>query len=167
MSAPRTDRLISELLAPSPLDCIGLRRFAFYPCIRDFAPNEWTLGAGSWTEVQVVNSSTGTEIWIPRQYIGAVSEASGSVPIVGLRKELEYRAGKLSPRFKRVIEMPHYAEAPNIGPLEQRRSPGPAPVIGIRVENRENSPMNNALLALGIAFIVSFLALAVSVLTRP
>lgn len=168
MSAPRTDRLISEPLAPSPLDCIGLRRFAFYPSIRDFEPNEWTLGAGSWTEVQVVNSRTGTEIWIPRQYIGAVSESNGPVPIVGLRKELEYRAGKLSPRFKRVIEMPQQGDvAPNTGLTEQRRAPGPAPIIGIRVENRENSPMNNALLALGIAFIISFLALAVSVVTRP
>lgn len=167
MSAPRTDRLISEPLAPSPLDCIGLRRFAFYPSIRDFEPNEWTLGAGSWTEVQVVNSRTGTEIWIPRQYIGAVSESNGTVPIVGLRKELEYHAGKLSPRFKRVIEMPHMDEPPNTALSDQRRPPGPAPVIGIRVENRENSPMNNALLALGIAFIISFLALVLSVITRP
>ncbi len=168
MSAPRTDRLISEPLAPSPLDCIGLRRFAFYPSIRDFERNEWTLGAGSWTEVQVVNSRTGTEIWIPRQYIGAVSESNGPVPIVGLRKELEYHAGKLSPRFKRVIEMPRIEEEGSSAvPTEKLRAAGPAPVIGIRVENRENSPMNNALLALGIAFIISFLALVVSVITRP
>lgn len=168
MSAPRTDRLISEPLSPSPLDCIGLRRFAFYPPIRNLDPNEWTLGAGSWTEVQVVNASTGTEIWIPRQYIGAVSASSGSALIVGLRKELEYRAGTLEPRFKRVIEMPHKADdAMNWKDCDERRSAGPAPVIGIRVENRENSPMNNALLALGIASILSFLAFAISVLTRP
>lgn len=167
VSAPRTDRLISELLGPSPLDYIGLRRFAFYPSIRNFEPNEWTLGTGSRTEVQVVNSSTGAEIWVPRQYIGAVCEASGPVLIVGLRKELEYRAGTVEPRVKRVIEMPHKSEEPfELCENSERRPAGPAPVIGIRVENRENSPMNNALVALGIAFIVSLLALAISVLAR-
>lgn len=167
VSAPRTDRLISEPLGPSPLDYIGLRRFAFYPPIRNLEPSEWTLGTGSWTEVQVINSSTGTEIWIPRQYIGAVCEASGPVLIVGLRKELEYRDGMLEPRVKRVIEMPQKTEEPSdLCENTERRPVGPASVIGIRVENRENSPMNNALIALGIAFIVSFLALAISVLVR-
>ena len=80
---------MSAPLVPSPLDYIGRRRFAFYPPIKNFEPNEWMLGTGSWTEVQIVNSRTGIEIWIPRQYIGAVSESSGVLLIVGLRKELE------------------------------------------------------------------------------
>ena len=152
---------------PSPLDYIGRRRFAFYPPIKNFEPNEWMLGTGSWTEVQIVNSRTGIEIWIPRQYIGAVSESSGVLLIVGLRKELEYRAGSLSPRVKRVIEMPRNPDiAPRLRPDSERRPSGPAPVVGIRIENRGNSPMNRALLALGLAFLLSFLAFAVSVLTR-
>ena len=158
---------MSAPLVPSPLDYVGRRRFAFYPPIKNFEPNEWMLGTGSWTEVQIVNSRTGIEIWIPRQYIGAVSESSGVLLIVGLRKELEYRAGSLSPRVKRVIEMPRNPDiAPHLRPDSERRPAGPAPVVGIRIENRGNSPMNKALLALGLAFLLSFLAFAVSVLTR-
>lgn len=158
---------MSAPLVPSPLDYIGRRRFAFYPPIKNFEPNEWMLGTGSWTEVQIVNSRTGIEIWIPRQYIGAVSESSGVLLVVGLRKELEYRAGSLSPRVKRIIEMPRNPDiAPHLRPDSERRPSGPAPVVGIRIENRGNSPMNKALLALGLAFLLSFLAFAVSVLTR-
>ena len=167
MAARRTDRLSFEPLVPSPLDYIGLRRFAFYPRIRNLEPNEWTLGLSAWTEVQVVNACTGNELWIPRQYIGAVSESNGPMLIVGLRKELEYRAGILQPCVKRVIEMPQNVdEATTRCDPAERRAEGPAPVIGIRIENREDSPMNKALLAFGIAFIVSFLAFAISVLTR-
>jgi hypothetical protein len=159
-------RLTFEPLVPSPLDYIGLRHFAFYPHIRNLEPNEWTLGVGSWTEVQVVNARTGHDVWIPRQYIGAVSESSGRTVIVGLRKELEYRDGMLQPCVKRVIEMPRNIDQACTGDNSERRAEGPAPVVGIRVENREDSPMNKALIALGIAFIVSFLAFAISVLTR-
>ena len=56
---------------PSPLDYIGPRRFAFYPAIRNADPNEWILGTGSRSEVQVINAQTGREIWVPRQHIGA------------------------------------------------------------------------------------------------
>jgi len=90
---------------PSPLDCIGRQRFGFYPPIENAGPNEWLLGAGSRSEVQVVNTQTGVEIWIARQYIGAVSDHT-NVLTVGLRKALEWRAGELQPRVKRVIEMP-------------------------------------------------------------
>lgn len=165
-----TLRPMSAPLVPSPLDYIGHRRFALYPAIKNFEPNEWMLGAGSCTEVQVVNAKTGVEIWIPRWYIGAVSDANYPLLIVGLTKELAYRAGTLEPRVKRVIEMPQ--KPPNVdepwkfGDSEARRSAGPAQVVAIRVENREDSPMNKALIALGIASIVSFLALALSALTR-
>ena len=90
---------------PSPLDCIGRQRFGFYPPIENAGPNEWLLGAGSRSEVQAVNAQTGVEIWIARQYIGAVSDHT-NVLTVGLRKALELREGALQPRVKRVIEMP-------------------------------------------------------------
>lgn len=169
VSAPRTDRLIFEPLVPSPLDCIGLRPFAFYPAIKNFSSNQWRLGLGSWTEVQVVNAASGAEIWISRQYVGAVSESSGPIPIVGLRKELEYRNGVLAPCIKRVIEMPQSSEeSPNLRDDPERRPERRGAVIGIRIEHRENSPMNKALVALGIAFIISFLAFAASVVfARP
>jgi len=147
-------------LVPSPLDCIGPRRFAFYPPIKNIAINEWLLGSGSWTEVQVVNAKTGGEIWVPRQYIGAVADPQGPVPVVGLIKELAYRQGALEPRVKRVIEMPHQPdENSNSSDPARQRPPGPAPVIGIRIEERPDSPMNRALITFGVgALIVSLIA---------
>ncbi len=160
-------RPMSAPLVPSPLDYIGLRRFAFYPAIKDVEPNEWLLGTGSWTEVQVVNAQTGSEIWIPRQCIGAVSDSHDGLLVVGLTKELEYRAGALGPRFKRVIEMPREMEPeprPRIQP--EPRPPGPAPVIGIRVEHREDSPMSRALVILATAAVIVALIAAVLALFR-
>ena len=159
---------MSAPLVPSPLDYIGRRRFAFYPPIRNIASNEWILGASSWSEVQVVNSQSGGEIWIPRQYVGAVSETSECVLIVGLRKELEYLAGALQPRVKRVIEISEAIEEnrPKLFTGECQRPSGPAPVVGIRTEDREDSPMNKALLALGIGALVSVLAALFAGLAR-
>jgi len=160
---------VSAPLVPSPLDLIGRRRFSFYPPIRNAQPNEWRLGAGSWGEVQVVNVATGGELWIPRQYVGAVSEAHGPLLIVGLTKELEYRAGALGPRVKRIIEMPRAdGEATNTSPAKIQRPPGPAPVIGIRIEDREDSSMNKALITLGVgALVISLVAALLSTLARP
>ena len=157
---------MSAPLVPSPLDYIGLRRFLFYPPIRNAEPNEWLLGSGSWTEVQVVNSRTGNELWIPRQYIGAVSETDGPLLMVGLTKELEYRSGLLEPRVKRVIEMPPQAAQPPKDDSERPHS-GPAPVVGIRLENQEGSHINRAMATLMIgAVAVCLLAAAISLLAR-
>jgi hypothetical protein len=101
---------MSAPLVPSPLDYVGRRRFALYPAVDNVGPNEWVLGTGSWSEVQVVNSQTGAEIWIPRQYIGGVSDRYDSVLVVELTKELEFKSGSLEPRIKRVIEMPQGAQ---------------------------------------------------------
>src|SRR5579884_2927708 len=128
-------RPMSAPLVPSPLDYIGPRRFAFYPPIKNAEPNEWLLATGSWAEVQVVNAQTGAKVWIPRRYIGAVGDSHDGFLIVGLTKELEYRAGALGPRFKRVIEMPRDIEPqPKLRMEAEPRPPGPAPVIGIRME---------------------------------
>ena len=159
---------MSAPLVPSPLDYVGRRRFSFYPPIKNAQPNEWVLGSGSWSEVQVINASTGGEFWIPRQYVGAVSDSQGPLLIVGLTKELEYRSGVLGPRVKRVIEMPHTnIEHTDPSMEEARRPSGPAPVIGIRIEDREDSSMNKALLTLGVgALVMSLLAVLVSTLAR-
>jgi hypothetical protein len=152
---------MSAPLMPSPLDYIGRQKFAFYPAIKNIDPNEWILGVGSRSDIQVVNAKTGGEMWIPWQYIGAVSE-SGESLIVGLRKELEFRAGSLEPLVKCVIEMPAPQGSSPPNPLEKlgRRS-GPAPVIGIKTENG-GSGINKALIALAVAFIISYLAWIVS-----
>lgn len=158
---------MSAPLVPSPLDYIGRRGFSFYPPIKNVGPNEWVLGGSSWSEVQAVNLCSGRELWVARQYVGAVSETSDAL-VVGLTKELEYRAGALSPRVKRVIEMPHQETDRSELPVgEPRHSSGPASVVGIRIEDRADSSMNRALVTLGIgALVMSVLAALLSGLAR-
>lgn len=157
---------MSAPLVPSPLDYVGRRRFAFYPAIRNVQPNEWMLGTGSWAEVQVVNPRTGRELWVPRQYIRAVSEGNGLL-IVALTTEVELRDGCIEPRLKRVIEMPRTRSKPEFTVEGSERNPGPAPVVGIRLEDRAESTMSKAIVMLGIsALVVSLLAALMSILAR-
>ncbi len=158
---------MSAPLIPSPLDYVGRRLFAFYPAIRNAAPNEWLLGTGSWADVQVVNARSGAELWIPRQYVGAVSESDSSLLIVGLTKELECRGGSVEPRVKAVIEMPHAEPASQETGLDhQRRAPGPAPVVDIRLPERTDSSMNRAIAGLAISALVVCLLAALVALVR-
>lgn len=82
------------------------RTFSFFPAIRNFQRNEWTLERETWSEVLVRNVSSGEELWIPRAYLGNVSSSDSPLLIVGLHRELEYKAGAVRPFTKRVIEMP-------------------------------------------------------------
>ena|ERR1700685_2764595 len=158
---------MSAPLVPSPLDYVGRRRFAFYPPVKNADPNEWLLGTGSWSEVQVVNAGTGCEIWIPRQYIGGLSGGSNGLLIVELKKELEFRCGAIEPRVNRVIEMPHAKRKAETLAEEAPRTSGPAPVVGIRLEDRAESTMSKAIVTLGIgAFGVWLLAVLISALAR-
>jgi hypothetical protein len=154
-------------LLPSPLDRIGRQHFSFCPAIKNADPNDWMLALLSWSEIKVVNPQTGREIWIPRQYIDGVSYASNSMLIIRLTKELEYRAGALWPRVQRVIEMPNTADSGRMINAAKNRVPGPASVIGIRLENRTDSPTGKALSYVGIgAILVSILAALFSTLAR-
>ena len=158
---------MSAPLVPSPLDYVGRRRFAFYPPVKNADPNEWLLGKGSWSEVQVVNARTGHEIWIPRQYVGGVSGERAGLLIVELKKELEFRSGTLEPRINRVIEMPHATKRAEPAALSAERPSGPAPVVGIRLEDRAESTMSRAVVTLGIgALAVWLLAVLLSALAR-
>jgi hypothetical protein len=156
---------MSAPLVPSPLDYVGRRRFAFYPPIRNAQPNEWMLGTPAWGEVQVVNPSTGRELWVPRQYIGAVSDGS-EVLIVGLTTELEMRGGAVEPRRRRVIQMPQTTDG-GVAAEGAPRNAGPAPVVGIRLEDRAESTMSKAVVTLGIgALLISLLAALMSLFAR-
>ena len=151
---------------PPPFDEIGSRHFSFYPSIVNAEPNEWLLKSASWSEVQVINARTQQEVWIPRQYIGSVSEAEDPVIIIGLTKELEFKAGAVWPRVKRVIEMPRAVNAANESLLRPRLQtpelPEPAPVVGIRIENGTDSKAGRLLIYAGVAAIlVSLLVLVV------
>jgi hypothetical protein len=130
---------MSAPLVPSPLDYVGRRRFSFYPPVRNVQPNEWLLGTGSWSEVQIVNAHTGLELWIPRQYVGGVSGGSVARPVVELTNELEYAGGSLSPCVKRIIEMPHAAKRAEKPMRKRKRRTGPASVVGIKLEGVEPS----------------------------
>jgi hypothetical protein len=158
---------MSAPLVPSPLDYIGRRRFAFYPPIKNAEPNEWLLGPGSCFEVQVVNAGTGREMWIPRQYIGGVSDGRNGLLVVELTKEVELRAGALEPKEKRVIEMPLTAERFERDGRREQGDSGPACVVGIRLDDQAQSTMSKAVVTLGIAaLVVSLLAALISLLAR-
>src|SRR5271165_4850472 len=138
---------------PPPLEELGQRPFSFYPPILNVAHNEWIYRKASWSDVLVQNTRSNEEIWVPRRYLGAVSPIDEPWMIVGLLKELEYRAGALWAAERRVIEMPR---AVNEGPRtrEPHRPQALAPVVGIRLENRSDTRAGRVALggiALGIA----------------
>ena len=91
---------------PPQLDHLITRPFSFYPAIVGVEHNEWLYRKASWSEILVVNCKSGAEIWISRRYIGEVSRVDDPVLIVGLVRELEYKAGMVVPYQRRVIEMP-------------------------------------------------------------
>lgn len=144
-------------MMPSPLDYIGRRRFSFYPPIRNLGDNEWILGPGSRSDVQVVNYRTGRGAWLSRQYIGAVSEIEDHL-VVGLTKELEHRHGTLRPRVKAVIEMQPFSE--NLFSKIAERPPGPAEVIAIRLEDPAVPCKARTLAKIGIAAVIFSLLMA-------
>lgn len=119
---------------PTPLDQLGHRRFSFFPSLVNVEHNEWLFRSSDWDEIQVMNTKTHEELWIPRRFLGGVSSTEEPVVIVGLLKELEYREGVVVPLVRRVIEMPRAVnEAPRSSPAA---APGRlAPVVGIRTES--------------------------------
>ena len=120
---------------PTALEQLGGRRFSFYPPILNVSHNEWIYRRASWAEFVVVNSRTGEEACIPRIFLGEVSLGdSVGVPavIVGLKRELEWKAGLISPRLRPVIELPMAVnDSRPAGLPEAHRL---APVISIRLE---------------------------------
>lgn len=112
---------------PQPFEPLAHRRFSFYPPILNVEHNEWTLRKATWAEVLVNNPRSGVEFWIPRRYLGEISSVDEPVMIVGLNKELEYKAGAVWPHERRVLEMPQAINEPT-RPEPERVLPGPRPV---------------------------------------
>lgn len=144
---------MANLTVPPPVEQLGPRPFSFYPAIVNIEHNEWIYSKATWSEILVINTKTRQEIWIPRRFVGEISSIEAPVRIVGLLKELEYRAGRLWPLERRLLEMPRAVnDAPRPpGPLPPRT---PAPVVGIQLESRAESRVGRAVLtavAAGIA----------------
>jgi hypothetical protein len=148
---------------PPPFDEIGQRRFSFYPSIANAEPNEWLFRSASWSEVQVINVRTNQEVWIPRQYLGTLSDTDDPVLIVGLTKELEWKAGAVWPRVKRVIEIPRAVNDVPMRPRLPLNEPKPpASIVGIKLEGRTESKAGRLILYAGVATVlVSLLVLVV------
>jgi hypothetical protein len=113
-------------MTPQPtLEEFGERPFSFYPPLLGVEHNEWTYEKSTWSEVLVHNTKTGQSIWIPRRFVGEVSQVDQPVMIVGLRKELEYRGGTVWPHERRLVEIskPVHKDAP----AAAASTPGHAP----------------------------------------
>lgn len=146
---------MSAPLVPSPLDYIGRRKFGFYPVINCAGPNLWILGSSSWSEVQFVNAESGLEIWVPRQYIGAVSDQHDTL-IVGLNQSVELRGEQIVPHSEhRLVVMPKREHVAN------RQTNGPASVVSIRLESAHRQSMHNTPVRVGICvlFVIGLLVL--------
>jgi hypothetical protein len=144
---------------PTPLEQIGRRPFLFYPAIVGIEHNEWTLRRVSSNEVQVINTKSSEELWIPRRFLGEVSLIEDPFIIAGLVKELEYKGGAVAPHCRRVIEMPRAVNGPVNGPsatVMPRTAAAAklAPVIGIRVESGPSSRTGRRLLTWIVASIL-------------
>jgi hypothetical protein len=119
---------------PLLFDQLGRRSFSFFPAIVGIEHNEWVLRRASWTEVEVLNTKTGSELSIPYRFVGEVSVIEEPFLIVGLVKELEYREGAVWPHRRRVIEMPRAVNGAFLYSGRTLPPAQPAPVIGIRLE---------------------------------
>lgn len=92
---------------PSALSAsLSGRSFAFFPPIRNVQHNQWQFVRETWAETLVANTESGEEVWIPRRLLGTLSPVDQPIPIVGLQKELELRAGAVWPYRTKLLEMP-------------------------------------------------------------
>jgi hypothetical protein len=150
---------------PPGLDHLTNRPFAFYPPIVGVEQNEWLYRKATWSEILVFNCKTDTEIWIPRRFIGEVSRVEDPMLIVGLNRELEYKAGTVFPYQKRVLQMPLAVNAPT--PIRshsaESQEPLPAPVVGIRLEGSDKAVFK--MIGVAVAIAIGLYVAAVS-LTR-
>ena len=152
-------------LIPTPLDHLGHRRFSFYPPILNVEHNEWIVRRTTWSEVQVMNTKTSSELWVPRRFVGEVSLVEEPVMIVGLVQELEYTGEMVQPYIRRVIEMPRAVNDSFRPPARAPKPSRPAPVIGIRLESSAESRAGRRMRAVIAAGILACVSAAIVVTT--
>ncbi|MEO8130702.1 MAG: hypothetical protein ABJF23_32470 [Bryobacteraceae bacterium] len=138
---------------PPPIEHLGQRPFSFYPPILNTEHNEWIFRRATWSEILVCNTKTNNEIWVPRRLIGEISRIEEPVMILGLLKELEYKAGQVLPSSRRVIEIPRAVnDGFRLAPQDAPASP--APVVGIRLESGTESRIGKLI---GVVLVVGIL----------
>jgi len=143
---------------PPALDHLQNRAFSFYPPILNVEHNEWRFRKATWSEILVANSKTNDDLWIPRRFLGEISRIEDPVVIVGLTKELEYKAGRVWPHERRVIEMP-VAVGERPSPSGPERPGAPAPVVGIRLEPGTESRVGRLVAAVLLIGVVAMIGL--------
>jgi hypothetical protein len=147
---------------PPSLEPLRSRTFAFYPAILNVEYNEWRFRKASWSEICVINAKSDLEIWLPRRLIGEVSSIGEPVIIVGLRKELEYKAGTVWPHERRILEMPRAAaEPPDSVAAAQSPDAASAPGAG-RAEGAESRVGRLVAITLGVVLLAVALVYAVA-----
>jgi hypothetical protein len=124
---------------PPSLEHLGNRPFSFYPAISGIEHNEWLYRRASWSEVLVVNTQNGMELWIPRRFVGELSTTDSPVSIMGLTRELQYKSGMIYPCRRQVLTMPVAGSAEATGAGAERVNP--ASVLGIRLESSTDRRM--------------------------
>ncbi len=143
---------------PPEFDHLSHRPFSFYPPVLNIEHNEWLLRRSTWSEILVVNTGGDLELWIPRRYLGEISPVEDPVMIVGLTKQLEYKAGTVWPAERQLFEMPRTASELPREP--GRPPPATAPVIGIRLESAAESRIGRLI---ALALLIGVLAFVVTV----
>lgn len=144
---------------PPALHEIGDRPFSFYPPIIGIEHNEWSYRRATWSEILVYNPATNSEIWIPRRFIGEVSRIDEPVVIVGLQKELEYRAGTVLTHERRVLTMPAAVNAaPRVPGEPALPPPSPASQGSVGTESKLGKMLLIAIVG-GILICVALIAI--------
>ncbi|HOK45304.1 MAG TPA: hypothetical protein PLA43_18985 [Bryobacteraceae bacterium] len=151
---------MSESPIPPQLEPMSRRPFSFYPPILNIEHNEWRFKKATWSEVLVANAKSDLEIWIPRRLLGEISSVDEPIMIVGLTRELEYRAGSVWPHERRVIQMPPppMREAPR--PEQAPAPPESRPLSAIRGRTDKTESRVSRLIAMllgGVAVVLAFL----------
>ena len=142
---------------PVPVETLSERPFSFYPPILNIEHNEWNFRQASWAEILVENTRDPVTVWVPRRFLGDVSSVDQPVMIVGLMKELEYRAGVLTPTERRVVEMP----GPPISRAPVERAGAAEPIHRSRMEKSESRIGKLIGLVLAVAIAVCVFVIAV------
>ncbi len=153
---------MSEPMTPA-LEDLGTRHFSFYPAILNIQHNEWLLRQTTWSEILVVNVQTDMELWIPRRFVGELSSTEEPIVIVGLKKELEYKAGTVWPHERRLFSMPRSLGSRTFQkPPSEQKAPSAQSRPALGPETKIGRLIGGALV-IGIGIIL----LAIAVTQRP